>query len=101
VQRDGEVWLAGERITDLPTYQLACLGLRRTFQQNAFFGELTLLENAMAASCASIRRRCRVRSRCRGRRWRRAAVRAAAAAELLSSFGIAREDHGKRPGDIA
>ena len=28
---------------------LARRGLRRTFQQNAFFGELTLLENAMAA----------------------------------------------------
>ena len=36
-------------VTGLPTYELARLGLRRTFQQNAFFGELTLLENAMAA----------------------------------------------------
>ena len=49
VQREGDVFLAGERVTGLPTYELARLGLRRTFQQNAFFGELTLLENAMAA----------------------------------------------------
>ncbi|HTG23201.1 MAG TPA: ATP-binding cassette domain-containing protein, partial [Reyranella sp.] len=49
VPRQGEVWLAGERITALPTHRLARLGLRRTFQQNAFFGELTLLENARAA----------------------------------------------------
>src|SRR6185312_9884104 len=49
VHRDGEVWLDGEKVTDLPTWELARRGLRRTFQQNAFFGELSLLENAMAA----------------------------------------------------
>ena len=41
--------LAGRDVTGVPTYELARLGLRRTFQHNAFFGELTLLENAMAA----------------------------------------------------
>ncbi len=49
VRRDGAVLLAGAGVTGLPTYVLARRGLRRTFQQNAFFGELTLLENAMAA----------------------------------------------------
>jgi len=49
VHRQGDVWLAGEKVTALPTYELARLGLRRTFQHNAFFGDLTLLENAMAA----------------------------------------------------
>src|SRR5689334_23985160 len=48
VRRQGHVHLAGRDVTDVPTYELARLGLRRTFQQNAFFGELTLLENAMA-----------------------------------------------------
>ena len=49
VERTGEVWLGDDRITDLTTFELARIGVRRTFQHNAFFGELTLLENAMAA----------------------------------------------------
>ena len=101
VARDGDVWLAGERVTDLPTYQLARRGLRRTFQQNAFFGELTLLENAMAAM---LREHSTSLPRSIVLPWQEMAARQRAekaAAELLSSFGIARPDHGKRPGDIA
>ncbi len=101
VPRSGDVWLAGERVSGLSTHELARRGLRRTFQQNAFFGELTLLENAMAAMLAE-------HSTSLGHSivlpWREAATRrraAAAAAELLASFGIEASDHGKRPGDIA
>jgi branched-chain amino acid transport system ATP-binding protein len=101
VNREGEVWLDGARITDLPTHQLARLGLRRTFQQNAFFGELTLLENAMAAM---LREHSTPLAQSLFMPWRESATRrkaAAAAAGLLTSFGIAPQDHGKRPGDIA
>jgi branched-chain amino acid transport system ATP-binding protein len=101
VQREGDVWLAGEKVTGLPTYKLARLGLRRTFQQNAFFGELTLLENAMAAM---LREHSTSLPQSIVLPWREAATRRhaeAAASELLSSFGIAASDHGKRPGDIA
>jgi branched-chain amino acid transport system ATP-binding protein len=101
VQREGDVFLAGERVTDLPTYELARRGLRRTFQQNAFFGELTLLENAMAAM---LREHSTSLPRSIVLPWRELATRRraeAAAAELLSSFGIGPADHGKRPGDIA
>ena len=101
VQRQGEVWLAGHRVTDLATYELARRGLRRTFQQNAFFGELTLLENAMAAM---LREHSTSLPRSIALPWQEMAARHRAekvAAELLSSFGIARQDHGKRPGDIA
>jgi len=101
VHRQGDVWLAGEKITRLPTYQLARLGLRRTFQQNAFFGELTLLENAMAAM---LREHSTSLPRSIVLPWREMATRRraeTAAADLLSTFGIAHEDHGKRPGDIA
>ena len=42
VRRDGEVRLEGQGVTHLKTHELARLGLRRTFQQNAFFGELTI-----------------------------------------------------------
>jgi branched-chain amino acid transport system ATP-binding protein len=101
VHRQGDVWLAGEKVTDLATYKLARRGLRRTFQQNAFFGELTLLENAMAAM---LREHSTSLPRSIAVPWREMAARhraEKAAAELLSSFGIARQDHGKRPGDIA
>jgi branched-chain amino acid transport system ATP-binding protein len=101
VNRSGDVWLDGDRVTDLPTHQLARRGLRRTFQQNAFFGELSLLENAMASML-------RAHSTSLGRSllmpWQEAATRRraeAAAAELLTSFGIAASDQAKRPGDIA
>jgi branched-chain amino acid transport system ATP-binding protein len=101
VRRQGEVWLAGQRVTGVPTHDLARLGLRRTFQHNAFFCELSLLENAMAAML-------REHSTSLGHSivapWREAATRRhaeAAAAALLSAFGIAAADHDKRPGDIA
>ena len=101
VHRTGTVWLGDDDITHLPTWQLARLGLRRTFQQNAFFGELTLLENAMAAM---LREHSTSLPQSLALPWREAATRRnaeAAASELLSSFGIATSDHGKRPGDIA
>ncbi|MFI5033886.1 MAG: ABC transporter ATP-binding protein [Reyranellales bacterium] len=101
VRRQGHVHLADRDVTGMPTYELARLGLRRTFQHNAFFGELTLLENAMAAMLLQ-------HSTSLGRSivmpWQEAATRRQAeraAAELLTSFGIAASDHGKHPGDIA
>jgi branched-chain amino acid transport system ATP-binding protein len=101
VRHQGQVRLAGHDVSDVPTYELARLGLRRTFQHNAFFGELSLLENAMAAML-------RQHSTSLGRSilmpWQEAATRRQAeqaAAELLTSFGIGAGDHGKRPGDIA
>jgi branched-chain amino acid transport system ATP-binding protein len=101
VRRQGTVRLDGREVGALPTYELARLGLRRTFQHNAFFGELSLLENAAAAML-------REHSTSLGRSivmpWREAAMRRhaeAAAGKLLSSFGIPASEHGKRPGDIA
>ena len=101
VTRAGDVWLGGERVTDLPTHVLARRGLRRTFQQNAFFGELTLLENAMASM---LREHSTSLPRSIAMPWQEAATRRRAeqaAAELLTSFGIGPADHAKRPGDIA
>ena len=101
VPRAGRVHLNGEDITDLPTHALARRGLRRTFQHNAFFGELTLLENAMAAM---LREHSTPLPASIALPWRELATRRRAeqaAAELLSSFGIGPEEHGKRPGDIA
>ena len=41
-------------VSAIKTYGLAGRGLRRTFQQNSFFGELTVLQNAVRPSCANI-----------------------------------------------
>lgn len=101
VRRQGKVRLDGREVGDLPTHELARLGLRRTFQHNAFFGELSLLENAAAAM---LREHSTPFAQSLALPWREAATRRrgeAAAAELLSSFGIATSEHGKRPGDIA
>ena len=100
VPHAGEVFLDGTRVTDLPTWDLAALGLRRTFQQNAFFGELTVLENTMGALLSehatglvtSI-----VAPWKEARRRRRAAREAA---QLLVSFGIEEAYHQQVPGSI-
>jgi branched-chain amino acid transport system ATP-binding protein len=100
VPHEGEVFLDGTRVTALPTWDLAALGLRRTFQQNAFFGELTVLENTMGALLSehatglvtSI-----VAPWTEARRRRRAAREAA---QLLVSFGIEEAYHQQVPGSI-
>ena len=43
----GQVTLAGENITGLPPYQLAALGMSRTFQNLQIFLQMSVLENVM------------------------------------------------------
>ena len=45
----GEIRLAGERIDGMPSWQRAHRGLGRTFQITRLFGEMTVLENVVAA----------------------------------------------------
>ncbi|WP_201864406.1 ABC transporter ATP-binding protein [Microvirga soli] len=45
VTRRGRVFLNGQEVTDIAPHLLAERGLKRAFQQNAFFHELTVLEN--------------------------------------------------------
>jgi len=100
VRHDGHVHLDGERVTALPTWALAGRGLRRTFQQNAFFGELSVLDNTAGALIAEHSTGL-VTSILAP--WREAATRRKAVAEaarLLESFGIDREYHSERPADI-
>lgn len=53
----GSVFLDGERIDHLPSYQIARKGIRRTFQEVRLFLELTVMENmATAAMGAGIHR---------------------------------------------
>ena len=45
VMRSGRVILCGEDVSTMPPYRLAARGLKRAFQQNAFFHELSILDN--------------------------------------------------------
>lgn len=48
VMRSGKVFLDERDVTEVPAYQLAELGLKRAFQQNAFFDDLSVLANMLA-----------------------------------------------------
>ena len=49
LDRDGTVEFEGATIDGLAAHQLAAIGMKRTFQQNSFFNELSVLENAVNA----------------------------------------------------
>jgi branched-chain amino acid transport system ATP-binding protein len=46
---EGRLMLDGADVTHVPAHRLPRLGLRRTFQQNAFFGGMTVLRNMAGA----------------------------------------------------
>jgi len=48
VPRQGRVFLHGEDVTQTPSHRLARHGLKRAFQQNAFFDDLSILDNMVA-----------------------------------------------------
>jgi branched-chain amino acid transport system ATP-binding protein len=100
VPHEGLVHLHGTSTRGMSTEQLARRGLRRTFQQNSFFGGLTVLENAMATfqvetatpllgSIFTPWRESRQRAETRRR-----------AADLLVEFGIDTRYHGLFPDDV-
>ncbi len=82
----GEIYLGGERITRLPPYARARLGLARTYQVSSLFPDLTVLEAVVLAICE----RKRI-----ARSWTRPVARrteeAEEAMDLLSTFHLARE----------
>lgn len=100
VRCSGTVRLHGEDVTRQSTQTLSRRGLRRTFQQNSFFAELTVLENAMGAF--EIDRGTPLLgsvfapwiSQARRRRMR------ADAADLLRRFSIEDRYHECRPDDL-
>lgn len=100
VRHSGKTFLGQDDVSDTRTYDLASRGLRRTFQQNSFFGELSVLQNAEAAI---------VREYSAGLAtslflpWREITSRRQAsetASRLLEFFGIDAQYHDKLPGDI-
>ena len=49
IPRRGSVYLHGRDISRVPAHGLARLGIKRAFQQNAFFDQLTVRDNMVAA----------------------------------------------------
>ena len=99
-RRRGRVRLGAEDVTAVAPDRLAARGLKRAFQQNAFFHNLSVAENMLTVLqdrygtglLATI-----------FMPWREAGRRAeamAAGRELLLRFGIPAELHGLRPTDI-
>ena len=100
VGRQGRVFLQGEDVTGVPPYGLAALGLKRAFQQNSFFDELSVLDNFIAVLGKRSHPgllRCALNPRAATRLRRDAA---AAAATQLVRFGVPAAYHALRPKEI-
>jgi branched-chain amino acid transport system ATP-binding protein len=100
VRHSGRVYLDNHDVSVVRTYDLASRGLRRTFQQNSFFGELSVLQNAVAAI---VREYSANLLASLFLPWREMAASRQAelvAKQLLEFFGVAAQYHDKLPGDI-
>ncbi len=100
VQRSGRISLQGRDVTDVAPHGLAGLGMKRAFQQNAFFDDLSVLENLVAVlgKQAHAGLFSSVMNPVGAARKRAAAVRFAAS--QLVRFGIPVDYHGHRPKEI-
>ena len=100
VVHSGQTFLDDREVSNTDTHDLASHGLRRTFQHNSFFGELTVLQNAEAAIVEDFSVSLPVSLFLP---WREALSRrraTQAARQLLEFFGITAPYHDKLPSDI-
>lgn len=97
VPRRGRVFLDGADVTGVPAHRLAELGLKRAFQQNAFFHELSVLENMLAVmhETAGTGLLACTLAPLRAARRRRDAIGTAVA--TLERFGVGAEYHHRLP----
>lgn len=100
VSYSGTVVLDGADVSERPTNELALLGLRRTFQQNSFFGDLTVLQNAEAALVTAYGAPLYEALLMPWRLHKRALTAESAARTLLEDFGIGSEYFTKLPSAI-
>jgi branched-chain amino acid transport system ATP-binding protein len=75
-------------VTGLPAHRLAARGLHRTFQQNAFFGGISVLENMTGALLGSAGTKLAVAVLLPWVEHRRRRVAEARAREVLLRFGV-------------
>ena len=100
VTRVGRVVLQDRDVTDVPACGLAALGLKRAFQQNAFFDDLSVLDNLVAVLGK------RAHSSLLGSVFnpigaaRKRSAASAFAAQQLLRFGVPAAYHGMSPKEI-
>jgi branched-chain amino acid transport system ATP-binding protein len=100
VAHTGEVYLAGKSVSDLPTNALARRGVRRTFQNNSFFGELTVLENMVGVLVHNHSASLAVSLFMPWRQMKAQGRAMAVANKLLQRFGIPLTYYDRLPGEI-
>lgn len=95
--RRGRVFLDGADVTEVPAHRLSERGLKRAFQQNAFFHELTVLDNMLAVmhETAGTGLLGATLAPFSAARRRREAI--AGAVATLERFGVGREYHDRMP----
>jgi branched-chain amino acid transport system ATP-binding protein len=98
--RRGRVRLAGEDITAVAPDKLAGLGLKRAFQQNAFFHDLSVAENMQAVLQDRYGTGLLTTTFMPWREAARSRQARQVAHELLVRFGIPVELHALRPANI-
>lgn len=99
VPRGGSVHLRGCNISAVPAHGLARLGIKRAFQQNAFFDQLSVRDNMVAAlgGTAGLGA-CILRPLTAGRQ---AQALRDQAAERLERFGLPADSHALKPHEIS
>ena len=100
VDRSGRVTMFGEDISGVPAWDLAPRGLRRTFQQNAFFTDIPVLHNMtgmLLRSHGTALATAVFAPWIEGRRRRKAA---SDARDILQRFAVPEEFHHSLPSEI-
>jgi branched-chain amino acid transport system ATP-binding protein len=92
--------LAGKSVSALPTNVLARCGVRRTFQNNSFFSELTVLENMVGVLVHNHSTSLAVSLFMPWRQIEAQGRATAVANELLERFGIPLTYYDRLPGEI-
>ena len=100
VAHTGRILLGGEDVTDLPAHRLARRGLHRTFQQNAFFGGISVLENMTGALLDSTGTPLLVSVLLPWVEYRRRRVALSRAREILLRFGVPEALHELPPASL-
>ncbi len=100
VPRQGRVSLLGEDVTALPAHLLSGRGLKRAFQQNAFFQDLSVRENMLAVMHEQSTSGLLATTLAPWRAMARRAEAIGRAEATLIRFGVAAEYHDRLPGAI-
>jgi branched-chain amino acid transport system ATP-binding protein len=96
-RRTGTVRLQGEDVTALPAHQLPARGLKRAFQQNAFFHDLSVLDNMLAVMHDTAGSGLLSTTLAPWSASRRRSAAAGQARRTLERFGVTTEYHDRLP----